>query len=83
EKCRKKWKYMRDTYKREKNEEKERKKSGSGAAGGSQRWKYVSILGFLEPYITDRDTSSNFRQNNDEDVSVVALLESMVTPEVV
>lgn len=41
------------------------------------------ILGFLEPYITDRDTSSNFKQNSDEDVSVVSLLESMVTPEVV
>ena len=51
---------MRDTFKREKNEEKERKKSGSGAAAGSQRLKYMSILNFLEPYITDMDTSSNF-----------------------
>lgn len=67
EKCRKKWKYLR-----------ERENSGSGAAGGSRRWKYISILNFLETYITDRDTS-NFRQNMwcDEDVSVVALLESI------
>ncbi|XP_016332238.1 transcription factor Adf-1-like [Sinocyclocheilus anshuiensis] len=82
EKCRKKWKYLRDTYKREKNEEKERKRSGSGAAGGNRRWKFMSILNFLEPYIQDRDTSSNFSQNRtcEEDVSVEALLESLVTP---
>ncbi|CAM4718787.1 unnamed protein product [Leuciscus chuanchicus] len=79
EKWRKKWKYLRDTFKREKNEEKERKKSGSGTAAGSRRWKYTSILSFLEPYITNRDTSSNLN-TSDEDISVVALLESMVTP---
>uniref|UniRef100_A0A672LQL9 MADF domain-containing protein n=1 Tax=Sinocyclocheilus grahami TaxID=75366 RepID=A0A672LQL9_SINGR len=49
--------------KREKNEEKERKRSCSGAARGSRRWKYMSILNFLEPYIQDRVTSSNFCQN--------------------
>jgi len=40
----------------------------------------MSIHNFLEPYITNRETSSNLNTSCDEDISVVALLESMVTP---
>ncbi|XP_016368500.1 uncharacterized protein LOC107751434 [Sinocyclocheilus rhinocerous] len=55
--CRKKWKSLRDTYLKEKRKEME-KRSGS-AAGSVKKWKYSQILGFLEPFVTPRETTSN------------------------
>ncbi|XP_073720310.1 uncharacterized protein [Misgurnus anguillicaudatus] len=55
--CRKKWKSLRDTYLKERKKEME-KRSGS-AAGSGKKWKYSQILGFLEPFVTPRETSSN------------------------
>ncbi|XP_051977935.1 uncharacterized protein LOC127639764 [Xyrauchen texanus] len=55
--CRKKWKSLRDTYLKEKRKEMD-KRSGS-AAGSGKRWKYSQILGFLDPFVTPRETSGN------------------------
>ncbi|XP_077089796.1 uncharacterized protein LOC143741262 [Siphateles boraxobius] len=55
--CRKKWKSLRDTYLKEKGKETE-KRSGS-AAGSGKRWKFSQILGFLDPFVTPRETTSN------------------------
>ncbi|KAK9976653.1 hypothetical protein ABG768_021858 [Culter alburnus] len=55
--CRKKWKSLRDTYLKEKRKEME-KRSGS-AAGSVKKWKYSEILGFLEPFVTPWETTSN------------------------
>ncbi|CAM4571970.1 unnamed protein product [Leuciscus chuanchicus] len=55
--CRKKWKSLRDTYLKEKRKEME-KRSGS-AAGSVKRWKFSQILGFLDPFVTPRETSGN------------------------
>ncbi|KAK9976420.1 hypothetical protein ABG768_021625 [Culter alburnus] len=55
--CRKKWKSLRDKYLKEKRKEIE-KRSGS-AAGSVKKWKYSQILGFLEPFVTPRETTSN------------------------
>lgn len=58
EDCRDKWKYLRTKYSRERKEAKEKK---SGSAGGCKsQWKYLNILSFLEPYVQDRVTVSNF-----------------------
>uniref|UniRef100_A0A9J7YAR1 MADF domain-containing protein n=1 Tax=Cyprinus carpio carpio TaxID=630221 RepID=A0A9J7YAR1_CYPCA len=51
--CRKKWKSLRDTYLKEME-----KRSGS-AAGSVKKWKYSQILGFLDPFVTPRETTSN------------------------
>ncbi|KTF86360.1 hypothetical protein cypCar_00026296 [Cyprinus carpio] len=55
--CRKKWKSLRDTYLKEKRKEME-KRSGS-AAGSVKKCKYSQILGFLDPFVTPRKTTSN------------------------
>ena len=34
------------------------KRSGS-AAGSGKRWKFSQILGFLDPFVTPRETTSN------------------------
>ncbi|CAM4549517.1 unnamed protein product [Leuciscus chuanchicus] len=56
--CRKKWKSLRDTYLKEKRKEMDNKRSGS-AAGSVKKWKYSQILGFLDPFVTPRETTSN------------------------
>ncbi|CAL8400583.1 unnamed protein product [Boreogadus saida] len=58
---RKKWKYLRDKYLRERKAEKDRKKSGAGATS-FKRWKYMAIMGFLERHVKERVTSSNMEQ---------------------
>ncbi|CAI5685706.1 unnamed protein product [Oreochromis niloticus] len=58
--CRKKWKSLRDTYNKEKRTEKE-KRSGS-AAGSGRRWKFFAVMGFLDPFLTPRETSGNMVQ---------------------
>lgn len=56
--CKKRWKNLRDTYRKEKKKEKERSRSGSEAS--SQRpWRYSQIMAFLDPFMEDRATSSN------------------------
>ncbi|XP_039473065.1 uncharacterized protein LOC120441755 isoform X1 [Oreochromis aureus] len=55
--CRRKWKNLRDTYSKEKRTEKE-KRSGS-AAGSGRRWKFFAVMGFLDPFLTPRETSGN------------------------
>ncbi|XP_076746620.1 uncharacterized protein LOC143421399 [Maylandia zebra] len=55
--CRRKWKSLRDTYNKEKRTEKE-KRSGS-AAGSGRRWKFFAVIGFLDPFLTPRETSGN------------------------
>ncbi|CAI5686153.1 uncharacterized protein LOC102079229 [Oreochromis niloticus] len=52
-----KWKSLRDTYNKEKRTEKE-KRSGS-AAGFGKRWKFFAVMGFLDPFLTLRETSGN------------------------
>ncbi|XP_039464624.1 uncharacterized protein LOC120438246 [Oreochromis aureus] len=49
--CRRKWKSLRDTYNKE-------KRSGS-AAGSGKRWKFFAVMGFLDPFLTPRETSGN------------------------
>ncbi|XP_039468694.1 uncharacterized protein LOC120440388 isoform X1 [Oreochromis aureus] len=55
--CRRKWKSLRDTYNKEKRTEKE-KRSGS-AAGSGRRWKFFAVMGFLDPFLTPRETSES------------------------
>ncbi|XP_026038204.1 uncharacterized protein LOC113030734 [Astatotilapia calliptera] len=49
--CRRKWNSLRDTYNKE-------KRSGS-AAGSGRRWKFFAVMGFLDPFLTPRETSGN------------------------
>ncbi|XP_076743220.1 uncharacterized protein LOC112434478 [Maylandia zebra] len=58
--CRRKWKSLRDTYNKEKRTEKE-KRSGS-AAGSERRWKFFAVMGFLDSFLTPRETSGNMVQ---------------------
>uniref|UniRef100_A0A3Q2GCU9 MADF domain-containing protein n=1 Tax=Cyprinodon variegatus TaxID=28743 RepID=A0A3Q2GCU9_CYPVA len=64
--CRKRWKTLRDTYVREVKKEKERKRSGA-AAGTAQRWKYLAVLSFLEPFVTPREATSNMQGRVEEE----------------
>ncbi|XP_056463070.1 transcription factor Adf-1-like [Gadus chalcogrammus] len=50
---RKKWKYLRDKYLRERKAERDRKKSGAGATS-FKRWKYMAIMGYLERHVKER-----------------------------
>ncbi|KAK0138528.1 hypothetical protein N1851_024940 [Merluccius polli] len=54
--CNKKWKSLRDTYR--KNKEKERRRSGAGAGGGKP-WKYAGIMAFIDPFMDDRESQTN------------------------
>ena len=49
---------MRDRFKRERNREKEALRSGAGASAVPQ-WRYMAIMGFIRPFIVDRETASN------------------------
>ncbi|XP_056451682.1 transcription factor Adf-1-like [Gadus chalcogrammus] len=60
---RKKWKYLRDKYLRERKAERDRKKSGAGATS-FKRWKYMAIMGFLELHVKERVSSSNMEQGD-------------------
>ncbi|KAK0149366.1 Transcription factor Adf-1 [Merluccius polli] len=54
--CNKKWKSLRDTYR--KNKKKERRRSGAGAGGGKP-WKYAGIMAFIGPFMDDRESQTN------------------------
>lgn len=55
--CRKKWKSLRDTYTKEKRKNNERR-NGS-AAGVGTKWRFATVMRFLDPFITARETSSD------------------------
>ena len=59
---------MRDTYKRELRKEKEARRSGA-AAGTGQKWRFLGVLSFLEPFITPRPTSGNMAGRAEEEQS--------------
>ncbi|XP_017467326.1 PREDICTED: transcription factor Adf-1-like [Rhagoletis zephyria] len=50
--CRKRWKGLRDTYKKRKRSE--LLASGSGAPNPVKRWKYMEMLSFLDNYTDSR-----------------------------
>ncbi|KAL3976785.1 Arf-GAP domain and FG repeat-containing protein 1 [Sarotherodon galilaeus] len=68
--CRRKWKSLRDTYNKEKRTRKE-KRSGS-AAGSGRRWKFYAVMGFLDPFLTPRETSGNMSTDSAAEPSPVA-----------
>ncbi|CAL8363270.1 unnamed protein product [Boreogadus saida] len=55
--CIKKWKGLRDTYRKNRKKEKERR-SGAGAGGGKP-WKYACIMAFIDPFMEDRHSQTN------------------------
>ncbi|XP_036325447.1 uncharacterized protein LOC118738647 [Rhagoletis pomonella] len=55
--CRKRWKGLRDTYKKRKRSE--LLASGSGAPNPSKKWKYMELLSFLDDYADSRPTVGN------------------------
>uniref|UniRef100_A0A3B1IUG3 MADF domain-containing protein n=1 Tax=Astyanax mexicanus TaxID=7994 RepID=A0A3B1IUG3_ASTMX len=54
----KRWKNLRDTFRREKNRERERNRSGAGAVS-SRPWRYMGVMSFLNPFVESRPTSGN------------------------
>ncbi|XP_034725477.1 uncharacterized protein LOC117943446 [Etheostoma cragini] len=56
--CKKKWKSLRDMFKKERKKEKDRQRSGAGASS-VRPWLYSAVMGFLNPFMEDRPTSTN------------------------
>jgi len=56
--CRKRWKSLRDTHRKERKKEKVRCRSGAEVST-SRPWRYSQIMAFLNPFTEDRATSSN------------------------
>ena len=54
----KKWIGLRDHYRKEKRREKDRRRSGS-AGGVGRVWQYASVMGFLDPFLEERPSTSN------------------------
>lgn len=62
--AKKKWKYLRDKYMKERKADREKR---SGSEGGSQRkWKFTNALSFLERFVKERPTSSNIPQASNQ-----------------
>ncbi|KAL2099553.1 hypothetical protein ACEWY4_003947 [Coilia grayii] len=60
--------------------EKERR---SGAEGGMRkRWKYMGILSFLEPYVKERETSSNLEFEEDSNTMTLELILSRTVSDI-
>nr|XP_055044240.1 transcription factor Adf-1-like [Misgurnus anguillicaudatus] len=77
EECKRKWKYLRDKYLKERRTEKEKQ---SGAEGGRhKRWKFMAIMSFLEPHVKERPTTSNCYLNRPID-SQESSVESLLLP---
>ncbi|KAK0137627.1 hypothetical protein N1851_026158 [Merluccius polli] len=55
EACKAKWKYLRDMYRRQRKDQRE-KKSGSEGGIDKRPWKYLGILSFLDPHATMDDS---------------------------
>ncbi|KAM3619010.1 uncharacterized protein V6R79_001648 [Siganus canaliculatus] len=66
EECRKRWKGLRDHYRKEKRREKERRRSGS-AGGVGRVWRYGSVMEFLDPFLEERPSTSNLDEAPVED----------------
>lgn len=66
--CKRKWKGLRDTFRKERKKERDRRRSG--AEGGVVRqWRYAQLMAFVVPYMEDRKTSSNMEgEDSDEEV---------------
>ncbi|KAL2099401.1 hypothetical protein ACEWY4_005881 [Coilia grayii] len=78
--CQKKWKYLRDESLKQRRMEKERR---SGAEGGMRkRWKYMGILSFLEPYVKERETSSNLEFEEDSNTMTPELILSRTVSDI-
>ncbi|XP_061580331.1 transcription factor Adf-1-like [Cololabis saira] len=56
--CRKRWKSFRDTYRRERKKQKERRESGSEASF-HRPWRYSHMMGFLDPFLEEKGTCKN------------------------
>ncbi|KAM4593601.1 uncharacterized protein PAE49_008730 [Odontesthes bonariensis] len=69
EECKKKWKGLRDTLRKErKKRKKERDRRRSGAEGGPRRqWRYLTLMAFVVPFMEDRKTSSNMEGDESEE----------------
>ncbi len=80
EECKRKWKYLRDKYLKERRAEKEKR---SGAEGGShKRWTFMVVMSFLEPHVRERPRTSNCyfdRPIDSQDCTVESLLLPMVS----
>lgn len=59
--CKTRWKSLRDRFRKEKNKEREMRRSGAGSSV-TQPWRFMAVMGFLTPFITDRETSSNVQR---------------------
>ena len=66
--CKKKWKTLRDTFKKEKNRKKERSRSGAGLGSG-RPWRYATVMSFLAPFLEFRETSNNFPRKTEPPAS--------------
>ncbi|XP_076849144.1 uncharacterized protein LOC143497197 [Brachyhypopomus gauderio] len=56
EECKKRWKNLRDTFRREKTRKRERKRSGAVIG---RPWRYMGMMGFLTPFMESRPGSGN------------------------
>ena len=45
-------------FRKERKKEKDRQRSGAGASS-ARPWRYSAVMGFLNPFMEDRPTSSN------------------------
>uniref|UniRef100_A0A671M358 MADF domain-containing protein n=1 Tax=Sinocyclocheilus anshuiensis TaxID=1608454 RepID=A0A671M358_9TELE len=61
--CRKRWKSLRDTYRKERRKEAERKRSGAGV-NSVRPWRYSGVMGFLNPFLEDRITAGSSSQTS-------------------
>lgn len=75
EECRRKWKYLRDKYLRERRAEKEKRSDSEG--GSQRRWKLMS---FLEPHVKGRPTTSNCNFDRPIDSEDCRSTESLLLP---
>nr|XP_055069810.1 transcription factor Adf-1-like [Misgurnus anguillicaudatus] len=76
--CKRRWKNLRDRYIKERKTMKE-KKSGAGAEQKT-KWRYFSIMSFLEPHVRDRATSSNMSPSLEERSSSPHALQVTLSP---
>ena len=71
----KRWRSLRDRYRRERVKEKEAQRSGAGASEKQHVWRYMGVMGFLAPFLQNRGTTSNLQHRNPSPVSVMAVTE--------
>ncbi|KAK0139800.1 Transcription factor Adf-1 [Merluccius polli] len=59
--CLKRWRSLRDRFRRERIKKREFQRSGAGATP-RQPWRYMAVMGFLTPFLQDRGTTSNLQR---------------------